>query len=113
MRPPSAAGSVVALCAATLHEWRPALCSPAGQDRNGYGDLLFKPHVLEAPAVVDAVLLQREPLEVRLPAVSGTIVIDDRPRLKGVTTMVNSIYNGWRFEDLRLEQEVGSSTRPK
>jgi peptide/nickel transport system substrate-binding protein len=27
------------------------------------------------------------------------------PQVKGLTTMVNSIYNGWRFEDLRLEQQ--------
>jgi len=31
------------------------------------------------------------------------------PRVKGLTTMVNSIYNGNRFEDLWLEQGVGSS----
>jgi peptide/nickel transport system substrate-binding protein len=31
------------------------------------------------------------------------------PQVKGLTTMVNSIYNGWRFEDLRIEQGVGSS----
>ncbi len=31
------------------------------------------------------------------------------PRVKGLTTMVNSIYNSWRFEDLWLEQGVGSS----
>jgi peptide/nickel transport system substrate-binding protein len=33
------------------------------------------------------------------------------PRVKGLTTMVNSIYNSWRFEDLWLEQGVGSSTQ--
>jgi hypothetical protein len=32
------------------------------------------------------------------------------PKVKGLTTMVNSIYNSWRFEDLWLEQGVGSST---
>jgi peptide/nickel transport system substrate-binding protein len=32
-----------------------------------------------------------------------------RPELKGLTVMVNSIYNGNRFEDLWLEQGVGSS----
>jgi peptide/nickel transport system substrate-binding protein len=32
------------------------------------------------------------------------------PRVKGLTTMVNSIYNSWRFEDLWLERGVGSST---
>jgi peptide/nickel transport system substrate-binding protein len=31
------------------------------------------------------------------------------PRLRGLTTMVNSIYNSSRFEDLWLEQGVGSS----
>jgi peptide/nickel transport system substrate-binding protein len=35
------------------------------------------------------------------------------PRVKGLTTMVNSIYNGWRFEDLWLEQGVGSSAHRK
>ena len=32
-----------------------------------------------------------------------------RPELQGLTVMVNSIYNGNRFEDLWLEQGVGSS----
>jgi hypothetical protein len=27
-----------------------------------------------------------------------------QPRLKGLATMSNSIYNGWRLEDLWLEQ---------
>jgi len=27
-----------------------------------------------------------------------------QPRVKGLTTMVNSIYNGWRFEDVWLDQ---------
>src|SRR4051794_7797942 len=31
-----------------------------------------------------------------------------RPYLKGLTTQVNSIYNGWRFDDLWLEQGGGS-----
>jgi peptide/nickel transport system substrate-binding protein len=31
------------------------------------------------------------------------------PYVKGLTTMVNSIYNSWRLEDLWLEQGVGSS----
>jgi peptide/nickel transport system substrate-binding protein len=31
------------------------------------------------------------------------------PRIKGLTTMVNSIYNSWRFEELWIEQGVGSS----
>jgi peptide/nickel transport system substrate-binding protein len=35
------------------------------------------------------------------------------PRVKGLTTMVNSIYNSWRFEDLWLEQGVGSSAQRK
>jgi peptide/nickel transport system substrate-binding protein len=34
------------------------------------------------------------------------------PQVKGLTTMVNSIYNSWRFEDLWLEQGVGSSATP-
>ena len=36
-----------------------------------------------------------------------------RPEVKGLTTMANSIYNQSRFEDLRLEQEVGSSAPRK
>jgi peptide/nickel transport system substrate-binding protein len=36
-----------------------------------------------------------------------------RPYLKGLTTQVNSIYNGWRFDDLWFEQGVGSSTAAK
>ena len=36
-----------------------------------------------------------------------------RPNLKGMTTMVNSIYNGARFEDLWLEQGVGSTEPQK
>jgi peptide/nickel transport system substrate-binding protein len=35
------------------------------------------------------------------------------PYVKGLTTMVNSIYNSWRFEDLWLEHGVGSGTVPK
>ena len=35
-----------------------------------------------------------------------------QPRLKGLTTMANSIYNGSRFEDLWFEQGVGSSFPP-
>jgi peptide/nickel transport system substrate-binding protein len=34
-----------------------------------------------------------------------------RPDVRGLTTMVNSIYNGNRFEDLWLEQGVGSSNQ--
>ena len=34
-----------------------------------------------------------------------------RPYLKGLTTMVNSIYNGWRFEDLWLDR--GSAAAPR
>src|SRR5205085_8392029 len=33
-----------------------------------------------------------------------------RPEVKGLTTMANSIYNQSRFEDLSLEQGVGSSS---
>jgi peptide/nickel transport system substrate-binding protein len=36
-----------------------------------------------------------------------------QPYVKGLTTMVNSIYNSWRFEDLWLEHGVGSGTAPK
>ena len=36
-----------------------------------------------------------------------------RPYVKGLTTQVNSIYNGWRFEDLWLDRAVGSSTAAK
>ena len=36
-----------------------------------------------------------------------------QPQLKGLMTMVNSIYNGNRFEDLWLEQGVGSSAQGK
>jgi peptide/nickel transport system substrate-binding protein len=36
-----------------------------------------------------------------------------QPRVKGMTTMVNSIYNGSRFEDVWLEQGVGSSSAPR
>ncbi len=31
-----------------------------------------------------------------------------QPYVKGLTTMVNSIYNSWRFDDLWLAQGVGS-----
>jgi peptide/nickel transport system substrate-binding protein len=34
-----------------------------------------------------------------------------RPNVRGLTTMVNSIYNGNRFEDLWVAQGVGSSTQ--
>jgi peptide/nickel transport system substrate-binding protein len=27
-----------------------------------------------------------------------------RPQVKGLTTTVNSIYNGWRFEDVWLDK---------
>jgi peptide/nickel transport system substrate-binding protein len=36
-----------------------------------------------------------------------------QPYLKGLTTMVNSIYNGWRFDDIWLEQGTGNSSAPK
>jgi hypothetical protein len=26
------------------------------------------------------------------------------PRVKGLTTMANSVYNGWRFEDVWLDE---------
>jgi peptide/nickel transport system substrate-binding protein len=35
-----------------------------------------------------------------------------KPEVKGLVTMVNSIYNGSRFEDVSLEQGVGSSNAP-
>ena len=35
------------------------------------------------------------------------------PHLKGLTTMVNSNYNSWRFEGLWLDRAVGSSIPPK
>jgi peptide/nickel transport system substrate-binding protein len=35
-----------------------------------------------------------------------------KPQLKGLTVMVNSIYNGNRFEDLWFDQGVGSSSPP-
>jgi peptide/nickel transport system substrate-binding protein len=35
-----------------------------------------------------------------------------RPDLKGLTIHANSIYNGWRFEDLWLDQGSGSSQAP-
>jgi peptide/nickel transport system substrate-binding protein len=35
-----------------------------------------------------------------------------QPHFKGLTVMVNSIYNGNRFEDVWLEQGIGSSTAP-
>src|SRR3954470_24011979 len=35
------------------------------------------------------------------------------PYVKGVTTMVNSIYNGSRFDDVWLDQGVGSSDSPR
>jgi hypothetical protein len=41
------------------------------------GSLLVKPHVLEAPVVIDAVLMQNMAFEVRVPACVGGIVRDD------------------------------------
>ena len=35
-----------------------------------------------------------------------------QPQLKGLTIMANSIYNGNRYEDLWLDQGVGSSSPP-
>ena len=34
-----------------------------------------------------------------------------QPRVKGLTQMVNSIYNGSRLEDVWLEQGIGSSVQ--
>ena len=34
-----------------------------------------------------------------------------QPQVKGLTIMVNSIYNGWRFEDLWLDQRWSGATR--
>ena len=34
-----------------------------------------------------------------------------QPYVKNLTTMVNSIYNAWRFDDLWLAQGVGSSAK--
>jgi peptide/nickel transport system substrate-binding protein len=34
-----------------------------------------------------------------------------QPRVKGLTQMVNSIYNGSRLEDVWLEQGTGSSVQ--
>jgi len=48
------------------------------------------------------------------PILFYTRVANCRDRqVKGLTTMVNSIYNSWRFEDLWLEQPTGSSVGPK
>jgi peptide/nickel transport system substrate-binding protein len=35
-----------------------------------------------------------------------------KPEVKGLVTMANSIYNGSRFEDVSLEQGIGSSNAP-
>jgi peptide/nickel transport system substrate-binding protein len=34
------------------------------------------------------------------------------PQVKGLTTMVNSIYNAWRFDDLWLDQPASGSSQP-
>jgi peptide/nickel transport system substrate-binding protein len=34
------------------------------------------------------------------------------PHVKNLTTMVNSIYNSWRFDDLLMDQGVGSGAAP-
>ena len=41
--------------------------------------LLVQPQVVEAPVVVDAVVVQDEVLDVRLPAQAGDVLRDDRP----------------------------------
>src|SRR5229473_4735833 len=57
--------------------------SPASLGRNDSGsadpDLAIEPDVLEAPAVVDAVDLDRHALDVGLPASRRPAVGDDRP----------------------------------
>ena len=50
--------------------------------------------------------------QVRVGIDTGLVVVGDlpsssncwQPRVKGLTLMVNSIYNGNRFEDLRVEE---------
>jgi len=37
------------------------------------------------------------------PPLSGTEHCPKRPEVKGMTMMVNSIYNGFRYEDLSLD----------
>ena len=39
------------------------------------------------------------------------VAICRQPYLQNLTIMANSIYNGWRFEDIWLEQGVGSSAQ--
>jgi hypothetical protein len=38
-----------------------------------------------------------------------------RPRVKGLNLVVNSVFNGWRFEDVWLEKQTGAliSTSPR
>ena len=50
--------------------------------------------------------------QVRVGSDTGLVVVGDlpsssncwQPRVKGLTLIVNSIYNGNRFEDLRVEE---------
>ena len=44
------------------------------------------------------------PLQVRVGIATGLVVVGDLPRVRGLTLMVNSIFNGNRFEDLRIEE---------
>ena len=43
-------------------------------------------------------------LQVRVGIDTGLVVVGDLPRVRGLTLMVNSIFNGNRFEDLRVEE---------
>ena len=43
-------------------------------------------------------------LQVRVGIATGLVVVGDLPRVRGLTLMVNSIFNGNRFEDLRIEE---------
>ena len=53
-----------------------------------------------------------DPPQVRVGIATGLVVVGDlpsssncwQPRVKGLTLIVNSIYNGNRFEDLRVEE---------
>ena len=42
--------------------------------------------------------------QVRVGIATGLVVVGDLPRVRGLTLMVNSIFNGNRFEDLRIEE---------
>jgi len=45
-----------------------------------------------------------DPPQVRVGIATGLVVVGDLPRVRGLTLMVNSIFNGNRFEDLRIEE---------